>query len=130
MVLARDMPKVKVKCEDRNNPAVYAGRRGYVGIVEHAFNVSGIDLDYQVANTDDEYLVSAQGTIKSIELQFWLRETAFSVVEWKRAKAGVVALPLDVRIRLAEVEAHGHLRGVDRKDDRGVGRVIDRPKGR
>jgi hypothetical protein len=63
MALARYMLKFEMEGQYRDNPSIYTSRQCNVGVVEHALDVSRIDLYDEVANADEEHLVCAKGAI-------------------------------------------------------------------
>jgi hypothetical protein len=57
MLLARNVSELKVKGKNGDYPAVDAGGRRYIRIVQHAANVPGVYFDNEIADADDENLV-------------------------------------------------------------------------
>ena len=41
-----------MECQDHDNPSVNAGRWCDIGVREHSFDVSGVNLDDQIVHTN------------------------------------------------------------------------------
>jgi hypothetical protein len=60
VTLARYMLKFEMGGQYRDNPSIYASRRCNIGVVEHALDISRIDLHNEIADTNEEHLVCAK----------------------------------------------------------------------
>ena len=58
-----NMNQGKVEHQDTKYPSIDAGRRLDVGILKHALDVTSVDFDYKIVNTDDVEAKSAKSAI-------------------------------------------------------------------
>ena len=76
-----DMSKLEVERENVEDPSVHAGTGRDVGVLEHTFDVLGVDLDDEVPAANDPETQRPKGAIQSVELEFRLGESTFAAVK-------------------------------------------------
>ena len=84
---------------DANNPSVDHSAWLNVQVVEHPFNITSIDFDLKIFDTDDVKLVSFKGMPETIYLNLGLGVAQFSFIPSDRAKAAQVSLVIHTKLR-------------------------------
>jgi len=100
------MYQLKLEELDANNPSVDSSTWLNVRVVEHPFNITSINFDSKVFDTDDVKSVSLKGMPETIYLDLSLGVARFSFIPSDRAKAARVSLVIHAKLR--ENEASGN----------------------
>lgn len=107
------------KGKDGGDPAVHRSVRNDVRIVDHTFDIFCVDLDSEIASSDEPKLRGLECPEESVELDFGLGVARFSVVPSDRPETGRIAFV--VGAHLGENESDGYGGGVDGQDDFAIG---------
>jgi len=70
----------EMECENGDNPTVDASGRCDVGICEHTLDILSVNLDDEVATTDEVESESTDCSVKAVELELRLGESSFAIV--------------------------------------------------
>jgi len=73
MEVAWNMYQLELEELDANNPSVDRSAWLNVWVVEHSFNITSIDFDLKIFDTNDVKSVSLKGTPETIYLDLGLR---------------------------------------------------------
>ena len=66
MLDGRDVDNFEIKEEDGSNPVIYGCIRLDIGVVEHAFNITRVYLNHEIANSDKVKAQCTERTKKPI----------------------------------------------------------------
>src|SRR5882724_13295813 len=121
-----NMNQLELEELDANNPSVDCSPWLNVRAVEHSFNITSIDFDSKIFDTNDVKAVSFKGTPETIYLDLGLRVVQFSFIPSDGTKAAWVSLV--IRAKLGENETGGNARQVDSQNDTLVHMIVNRLK--
>src|SRR5882724_6186678 len=110
-----NMYQLKLEELDANNPSVDCSAWLNVRVVEHPFNITSIDFDLKIFDTNDVKSVSLKGTPETIYLNLGLGVAQFSFIPSDGTKAARVSLVICAKLR--ENETSGNARRVDSQND-------------
>src|ERR1700722_2521615 len=113
VVSVGNVNQIEVKGKNRHDPSVNASLGHDIGVREHAFDIGRVDLDDEVADTDEVQTKFSEGAMKAIEFELGLREARFSRFESDRPEAGVVTDARIFGVALTEEVANCEIRRVD-----------------
>ena len=77
----RNVDEAELESEDGDNPPVDGGAGRLVGMIEHAFDVSSVDLDDEMSKTDEEPRAGSEGAEQAVDFELRLRVGSLTVVE-------------------------------------------------
>ena len=66
MDLSRYVPEFEMECEDRDDPAIDAGRWSCIWVIQHPPDIPCIYFNNQVSDSDYEDLICSEGAEESI----------------------------------------------------------------
>src|SRR5882724_2863514 len=121
-----NMYQLELEELDANNPSVDRSTWLNVRVVEHPFNITSIDFDLKIFDTNDVKLVSLKGTPETIYLNLGLGVVQFLFIPSDRTTAAQVSLVICTKLR--ENETSGNARQVDSQNDTSVHMIVNRPK--
>src|SRR5882724_7184695 len=116
----------KLENLEATNPFVDCSTWLNIWVIEHPFNITCIDFDLKIFNTNDVKSVSLKGTPETIYLDLGLGVARFSFIPSDGTKAAQVSLVICTKLR--ENETGGNARRVDGQNDTSVHVIINRPK--
>ena len=69
---SRYMYESEMEREDGDNPAVDRCAWSFVWVVEHAFDVAGVDFDNKIADSNEQSFAGFQSAVEAIDFEFSL----------------------------------------------------------
>src|SRR5882724_4351262 len=106
MEVSWNMYQLELEELDANNPSVDCSAWLNVWVVEHPFNITSIDFDSKIFDTDDVKLVSLKGAPETIYLDLGLGVAQFLFIPSDRAKAARVSLVICTKLRENEISGN------------------------
>ena len=100
MALSRDVHEVEVEHLDRDDPAIHHRRWRDVRVREHVLDRGRVRLDDELAHAYQVEAERAKRAEKTVEFEFRLRESRFTIVQGDGTEPAVVALPRVVLVLL------------------------------
>src|SRR5882724_13195170 len=111
---------------DANNPSVDRSTWLNVQVVEHPFDITCIDFDSKIFDTNDVKSGSLKGMPETIYLGFGLGVVRLSFIPSDGTKAAWVSLVICTKLR--ENETGGNARQVNSQNDTLVHMIVNWPK--
>src|SRR5882724_677953 len=108
MEAAWNMYQLELEELDADNPSVVHSAWLNVRVVEHSYNITSIDFDSKIFDTNDVKSVSLKGTPETIYLDLGLRVARFSFIPSDGTKVARVSLV--IWAKLGENETSGNAR--------------------
>src|SRR5882724_4653212 len=103
-----NMNQLELEELDANNPSVDRSAWLNVRVVAHPFNITSIDFNSKIFDTNDVKSVSLKGAPKTIYLDLGLGVVQFSFIPSDRTKAARISLVIHAKLR--ENETSGNAR--------------------
>src|SRR5882724_9333330 len=98
MEAAWNMYQLELEELDANNPSVDRSTWLNVWVVEHSFNITSIDFNLKIFDTNDVKSVSLKGMPETISLDLRLRVARFSFIPSDGTKAAWVSLVIGAKL--------------------------------
>lgn len=70
MFVSWNVFEFKVEEEDSSNPLIDGSIGLYIGVAEHTFDVTGVDFNNKLMDTNEVEAGSTEGAKKTVELKF------------------------------------------------------------
>src|SRR5882724_977321 len=121
-----NMNQLKLEELDANNPSVDRSAWLNVRVVEHSFNITSINFDSKIFDTNDVKSVSLKSMPETIYLDLRLRVARFSFIPSDGTKAARVLLVIGAK--LGENETGGDARRLNGQNDTSVHMIVNWPK--
>src|SRR5882724_9430110 len=123
MEVSWNMYQLELEELDANNPSVDCSAWLDVWVVEHPFNITSIDFNSKIFDTNDVKSVILKGVQETIYLDLGLGVVQFSFIPSDGTKVARVSLVIRAKLR-----ASGNARRVDGQNDTSVCMIVDWPK--
>jgi hypothetical protein len=105
--------EVEMKGKNGDDPSVDASAGGNVRIGEHTLDISGINFNDEISNTNKIETKGSKGTIETVDFELGLGVLRFSIIERNGAKTTVIPLARIFNIALTEMESNCKVRSVN-----------------
>src|SRR3981189_3743693 len=102
-----------MKGENGDDPLVDASAGGNVRIGEHTLDISGINFDDKISNTNEIGATGTKGAIEDIDFKLGLGVLRFSIIERNGAEATVIPLVRIFKCALAKMQSNCKVRRVN-----------------
>src|SRR5882724_3650206 len=126
MEVSWNMYQLELEELDANNPSVDCSAWLNIWVVEHPFDITCLNFDLKIFDTNDVKLVSLKGMPETIYLDLGLGVAQFLFIPSDGTKAAWVSLVICAKLR--ENETSGNERRVDGQNDTSVHVIINRLK--
>jgi hypothetical protein len=120
--------EIEMKGENRDDPSVDASARGDVRIGEHTLDISGINFNDEISNTNKIETKGTKGAIEAVDFELGLGVLRFSIIERNGTEATVIPLARIFNIALTEMESNCKVRRVNCENNWSRRSIVDGAK--
>jgi hypothetical protein len=99
-----------------------------VRIGEHTLDISGINFEDKISNTNEVETKGTKGAIEAVNFELGLGVLRFSIIERNAAEVTVIPLVRVVNIALAEMESNCKIRHVNCENNWSGRSIVDSAK--